>query len=133
MLHFKSAADLQQLDTTNPAFPIVADLVHRLITEYQADGYTYDPDADGWVILVEEHDTDRPLTDIWDADDRLVDLMWEGFTKQDDHFIGVYLANNQWGLAVVIPDEPWLDGELRDVIEENLDPPVESRKTGDLM
>jgi hypothetical protein len=123
MIQFKSTADLQQLPSDNPAYPVVSQLVHSLITSYIAEGYSYDPDADGWVVLIEEGDQDRPLEKIWEGDNtRLADLWWEGFTLQDGCFVGVYLANNQWGLAVVIPDEPWITGKLRETIEAHLDP-----------
>jgi hypothetical protein len=122
MKHFKSAEDLQQLSPDDPAYPIVTDLVQRLIVDYEADGFGYDPEADGWVVLVEPHDVDRGITEIWDADTTLADLLWEGFTQRDEHFIGIYLANNQFGLAVVIPDAPWLNGKLRHVIQYHLDP-----------
>ncbi len=118
MLQFKSTQDLQQLHSPNP---VVTELVQRLIVDYAADGFTYDPAADGWVVLWEEADGNRPLSEIWDDNTRLTDLTWEGFFKQDGHFIGVFLANNQWGLCVVIPDKPWLDPELRQCIEKNLD------------
>ena len=36
MLEFKSAEDLTKLSRTDPAFPIVEDLVKRLITNYIA-------------------------------------------------------------------------------------------------
>ena len=45
MLEFKSKDDLQQLDTSNHSFPIVEDLVRRLIVEYAADDWNYDPEA----------------------------------------------------------------------------------------
>ena len=128
MLQFKSKDDLQQLSPDDPAYPIVADLVQRLIVNYEADGFGYEPDADGWVCLAQEGDVDRPIDEIWDDGTRLADLYWEGFTKEDGYFIGVYLANDQWGLAVCLADAPWVNGELRRVIEENLDPPVETQK-----
>ena len=116
----------KQLPEDDPAYPIVADLVQRLIVNYEAEGFTYDPSADGWVVLIQESDADRPLTDIWDGDTKLTDLFWEGFSKPDGHFfLGIYLANNQFGLCFVIPDAPWVDGDLRKVIEENLDPPFQ--------
>lgn len=122
MKQFKSADDLMQLQPDDPAYPLIADLVKRLIVDYEADGY--DPDADGWIVLIEEGDVDQPLTEIWDDGTKLTDLWWEGFTQQDGFFLGIYLANNQFGLCFVIPDAPWVNGELRQVIEENLDPPV---------
>jgi len=38
--------------------------------------------------------------------------------KQSDFFIAIYLANNEYGLCFVIPDSPWVDGELRRLIED---------------
>lgn len=120
MLQFKSANDLPQLPQDSSAYPIVADLVKRLIVDYEAEGWTYDPDADGWIILIEESDTTRMLTDIWD-DWTLLDIPWEGITKDGDHYIAVFLANNEFGLVFVIPDAPWVNGDLRRVIEDNLE------------
>lgn len=91
MLLFKSVSDLQQLSPDNPAYPIVADLVQRLIVNYEAEGYTYDPDADGWIVLIEEGDTDRVLTEIWD-DWTLLDVPWEGITREGDFFLAVFLV-----------------------------------------
>ena len=132
MLQFKSKDDLQQLSPDDPAYPIVADLMQRLIVNYEADGFGYDPEADGWVCLVQEGDTERVLDEIWD-DWTLLDIPWEGITREGDFFIAVFLANNEFGLVFVIPDEPWINGELRSVVEENLDPHIELRKTGDLI
>ncbi len=132
MKQFKFATDLQQLPPDDPAYDLVADLVQRLIVNYEADGFTYDPDADGWIVLIEEGDTERILDEIWD-DWTLLDVPWEGITREGDFFIAVFLANNEFGLVFVIPDADWVNGQLRDVIEENLDPPVETRKTGDLI
>ena len=42
--------------------------------------------------------------------------------KQGEFFIAIYLANNEYGLCFVIPDEPWVNGELRELIEDILDP-----------
>ena len=41
---------------------------------------------------------------------------------QGDFFIAIYLANTEYGLTFVIPDAPWVDGELRTMIEDILDP-----------
>lgn len=118
MIHFKSAQDLQQLSPDDPSYPVVADLVQRLIVDPEVEGY--DPEADGWVILVEPGDTDRVLTELWD-DRRLIDIPWEGITKDGNHYIAVFLGNNQFGLAFLIPDAHWVNGDLRRVIEDNLE------------
>jgi hypothetical protein len=41
---------------------------------------------------------------------------------RDGYFIAIYLANNEYGLCFVIPDAPWVKGELRELIEDILDP-----------
>ena len=120
MLQFKSKEDLQQLSPDDPAFPLIADFIQKLIVDYEADGFGYDPEADGWICLIEESDANRPITEIWD-DWTLLDVPWEGITKQDDFWILVFLANNDLGFLFFIPDEPWVNGDLRHVIEENLD------------
>ena len=38
MIEFKSTEDLSKLSPDDPAFPIVEDLVKRLITDYIAEG-----------------------------------------------------------------------------------------------
>lgn len=118
MKQFKSVEDLEQLSPDDPAYPIVAELVQRLIADYQAEGYPYDPEADGWIVLIDEGDADRVLTEIWD-DWRLVDVWWEGISRRGGHYLGIYLANNQFGLCFVIPDAHWVNGELREVLEHH--------------
>ena len=128
MLEFKSAEDLSKLSPDDPAFPIVEALVKRLITDYVAEGYEYIPADDGWIVLIEPEDADRELDELWDGC-TLLNIYWEGISKQGDFFIAIYLANNQYGLCFVIPDAPWLDGELRSLIEDILDPlPTETRE-----
>ena len=45
---------------------------------------------------------------------------------RDGFFIAIYLANNEYSPVFVIPDAPWVNGELRQMIEDNLDPLPES-------
>ena len=123
MITFKSTEDLSKLPPTDPAYPTVKELVRLLIEDYTSDGYTYDPDDDGFVILIEEGDVDRELTELWDGC-TLLNIYWEGITLRDGMFTAIYLANNQYGLAVVIPDADWVAGELRSLIEDILDPPT---------
>ena len=114
MITFKSNDDLQKLPSPNP---VVEELVERLINIY---GDTYDPEGSGYVVLVEPEDADRVLDEILDY--RLIDIPWEGIIRRDDQFIAIFLANNEFGICFVIPDADWVQGELRDVIEYNLDP-----------
>ena len=63
----------------------------------------------------------RTIDEIWDGC-RLTDIYWEGIMLRDGFFIAIYLANNEHGLVFVIPDAPWVGGELRQMIEDILDP-----------
>ena len=128
MITFKSAEDLSKLPENHPAHPTIKELVRLLIEDYTSDGYTYDPDDDGFIILIEEGDVDRELTELWSGC-TLLNIYWEGITLRDGFFIAIYLANNQYGLCFVIPDADWVNGELRTLIEDILDPlPTETQE-----
>ena len=121
MLHFKHPHDLKQLPESHPAYPIIKDLVDRLIVDYHPTGRSYAPEDDGWIALVEESDVHRVITEIW-SDWQLTDVEWEGITFKDGHYQAVYLADNEKGFVFLIPDAPWLPDSLRESIEYYLDP-----------
>ena len=127
MITFKSTKDLAKLPPSDPAYPTVHELVDRLITEYTTPGQPYNWQDYGYVILIEEDDVDRNLDEIWDGCN-LLNIYWEGIMLRDGFFIAIYLANNEYGLVFVIPDAPWVKGELRQMIDDTLDPPFESTK-----
>ena len=117
MIQIKHRNDLSQISKDNPAYPILDDLCTNLIDNYPE----YDPEADGWLVLLEESDSNRILTELWD-DWRLQDIQWENVTLEDGFFQGVFLANNQKGFFILIPDEPWLTPEERKSLEYYLIP-----------
>ena len=121
MLTFKSTEDLNKLSPDDPAHDTVKELIEQLITSYSPPGRPYDPEDDGYVILIEEGDVDRTLDELWDGA-TLLNIPWEGIMLQGNFFIAIYLANNEYGLTFVIPDADWVTGELRELIEDILDP-----------
>ncbi len=79
MLKFISEADLLRLNPADPAYPIIEDFVHRLITEGKKSEFGYSPEADGYLVLLDQDDVDRSLTEIWGEDAYcLIDVPWEG-------------------------------------------------------
>ena len=120
MITFTSKDDLSKLSPDDPVYPIVEDLVRCLITDYIAEGYDYNPEGDGWIAIVEESDKDRVLTEIW-PDWTLLDIPWEAVSLRDGYFIALFLANNQFGVELIFEDAPWVNGELRQVLIDNLD------------
>jgi len=120
MREFKSVEDLSKLSPNHPAYPIVKDLVKRLIINYIAEGYDYKPEDDGWIVLIEEQDKNRVLTEIW-SDWTLLDIPWEGISLVGGFYQAVFLANDQFGLVFLIPNAPWLSNNLRRMIDDHLD------------
>jgi len=128
MIQFKSISDLTtKLPLGDSAHLIIENLAHKLLVTTESMARPYDPEADGWIVLIEPEDIDRPLTEIWGVDAyRLIDIPWEGVSWQDGFYVAVFLANNDFGLVFVIPDEQWLPTELRNVLEDNLVPQPET-------
>jgi hypothetical protein len=121
MLTFKSPQDLSKLPADDPAHPLVKELIKDLIEAYTWEGHPYNPDWYGYIILIEPEDADRTLDELWDGC-TLLNIPWEGITMRDGFYIAIYLANNEYGLSFVIPDADWVTGELRELIEDILDP-----------
>jgi len=118
MKTFKCHADLEQLDTDNPAYPVIEELIELLIDDFPEQ--PYDADCFGHLCLVEPGDTDRVLSDI-DMPWRLADVPWEGASMRHGFFYAVYLGTDDYGMGFVIPDAPWVNGELLQVLEEITD------------
>ena len=120
MLQFKAPNDLNNLPHSHPAYPLVQDLINRLIVHFPEDR-PYAPADDGWIGLIEEDDVARVLCEVWE-DWTLADVLWEGITLKEGHYQAVYLADNEKGFVFLIPDAPWLPDSLRESIEYYLDP-----------
>jgi hypothetical protein len=116
MITFKSTEDLNKLPADDPAYATVKELIEQLISAYSPPGRAYDAEDDGYIILIEPEDAQRELDELWDGC-TLLTIPWEGIMKQGDYLIGIFLANNEYGLTFVIPDADWVDGELRDMID----------------
>jgi hypothetical protein len=120
MITFKSPEDLAKLSPDDPAYPTVKELIEQLISAYSPPGRAYDAEDDGYIILVEPEDVDRTLDELWDGC-TLLNIPWEGIMLRGGFYIGIWLANNEYGLTFVIPDAVWITGELREFIVDILD------------
>lgn len=73
------------------------------------------PDGlEGYVVLVEEADLDRPLQ-LPEVQGEWVDIInrCEGVVRKGGLFHCVYLTNNEYAIEFLIPDAEWLPDELR--------------------
>jgi len=97
-------------------------LVRLLIDDFTWENHPYDPDDYGYIVLIEKGDIDRVLNEI-DMPWRLADVPWEGASMRDGFYYAVYLGTDDYGMGFVIPDAPWVNGRLREVLESILDQP----------
>jgi hypothetical protein len=120
MITFKSHSDLRKLHQADPAKPVMKELVELLIDDFTTPGHPYNADDQGYIVLIEKGDTDRVLDDI-DMPWTLADVPWEGASMRQGFYYAVYLGTDDYGMGFVIPDAPWIDGELRKTLESILD------------
>jgi len=118
---FKSHDDLQKLSPDDPAHPVMEELVKVLIDDFNEPGQTYSPDDFGFLVLIENGDTDRELNEI--DMPKLTEIYWDGASMRQGFIYAVFLGTDDWGLGFVIPLD-LVDGELLEVMNEILDTPL---------
>ena len=98
MITFKSNSDLSKLDPDDPAYPVMKELIELLIDAYTTPEKPYDPDAYGYLALVEDEDADKVI-DLPELQCTLLDVLWEGASMRNGYFYAIYLTNNEFGDA----------------------------------
>ena len=116
MKTFKSHSDLLKLTPTNPAFPVMKELVEQLIDVYTQPGITYNAEDYGYCVLLEQSDIDGTY-DV-PGIGNLLDVLWEGAFRKDGFYVAIVLWNDDAGMTVTIPDAPWVNGKLRELLDE---------------
>jgi hypothetical protein len=116
MKTFKSLRDLEGAFLA----PEMADLIRKVVCDLVLACHPYDPEADGYVVLVEGGDdlADLSVLGLPYALDR---VPFEAVQVEAGCYVGVFLANNQFGLTLVVPDAPWLPPECRRALEDQRD------------
>ncbi len=122
MITIKSLTDLQKVPSNHPAYHLLHELTESLINGYTWEGHPYAPEDHGYIVLIDSTDASRVLA-AYEMPYRLIDIPWEGVTLRDGFFHAVYLANNDFWISFLVPDEDWVSGPLRETLEANLDPP----------
>ena len=111
---FDSLSSLDQI-RGSPLGPMLSGIVIRMLGHFE-----YSPEDDGFVVLVEPGDVDRVLTDLC-LPYRLCEVTFEAVHMLEGHYCGIYLANNQFAITFLIPDADWVQGELRQHLENLLE------------
>ena len=110
---FKSIADLNQLDSSYPAYTIVKQHLVRMGDLYPGNGY---------LVLVDslnDFDQGLKLPEVKRSWGDIVHLS-EGCVKQDGYYKLFYATNNSFGICLFIQNADWLDDSLRKALEEHL-------------
>lgn len=115
MYVFKSMADLQQVPPDHPCRAFVL----KLVTDQVLAVSGYDPDEDGYVVLIERHDLSLTVL-LPEVPLPLSEMRWEGVIKGQGLYHGVVLTNNQFAIDVIIPDEDWLTANIRNSLAAHL-------------
>ena len=107
---FRSPEDLRAAENLEPSWRLALERVMGdLASAYAGAGCTYDPDAEGPVVLAERDDTDDDWRGLMGC--ALSEAPFEGATIEHGCFIAVVLMNNEYGYTIVVPDAPWLAPE----------------------
>lgn len=125
MLIFKSLEDVAKARLPSRLDGLVRRSVEEAIRagDFPEEGHPYDPEADGYVVLLQPGDDRRRLTELG-LENPVDGLTFESL-QVDPHsraFVGCFLANNQFALTIILPDASWLHGGVRQRMTDKLDP-----------
>lgn len=114
MKKFCSMEDVDRVELPEGLREAVRGTLANLIDAYAEIGERYDPEVDGYTVLIEESDSNETIRATIGGY-TLLDAPLEGVVHDEKRqcFITCVLFNNQFGITIVVPDAHWLDPELR--------------------
>ena len=116
MLRLRSIQDVLNHKDTIPTLAYI-----RGVQFLGSEGF--DPEIDGWIVVLEQGDDITQIKEIGDdglfTDDVPNFEYVEAFLDGDQvTFELVYQLDDSRTVAVIIPDEPWLDPSLRNILKK---------------
>jgi hypothetical protein len=115
---FKSIADVESAGLSPPVHGVVHRVVKGFIDALAKYGETYNPEDDGYTILIEGGDENAVAAEIGYP---LVDALFEGVYREGGCFVGCVLHNNQFGYSLIFVDSPKLDPAVRAKLVDECD------------
>ena len=106
----KSVQDVEAAGLSPPVYGVVHQVVSGFIEALAEYGGTYDPEDDGYTILIEGGDEEQVAAEIGYP---LAEALFEGVFREEGCFVGCVLHNNQFGYSLVFVDSPKLDPAIR--------------------
>lgn len=110
MQTFQSLEQVQQARLPPHIKKTVRQSLQALMDAY---GPEYDPEDDGWVVLVDRTTTDQHALELFGVPWPEVRLEGVSFDQEARCFLTCHLSNNQFGITIIVPDMPWLNPEFR--------------------
>lgn len=107
----KSLEEIAAAGLSPPVRAAASQVLENLIDAYAELGQPYDPDDDGYVIVIEGDETDAEVSAT--VGYTLHEALFEGGFVAQGCFVTCTLHNNQFGISWVIVDSPRLDPALR--------------------
>jgi len=85
---------------------VVRDAVTALVDATSSHEYAYNPDANGWVALLQPGDGDDVLGEFCSLG--LPAMLWEGAVRDAESgcILTCICTNNSFGVTVIVPDVP---------------------------
>ncbi len=111
MKTFRSLAEVDAARLPPKVHDVVYRVVKDIVDAYTAHGGTYDPDAVGYTILIQRGDTNADVER--EVGYNLREALFEGVLFEGGCFVTCTLHSNEYGVSWILPDEPWLEQELR--------------------
>lgn len=90
-------------------------VLRNLIDAYAEHGEPFDPEDDGYVVVVDGTENDAEFEAL--VGYGLRDALFEGGYRENGCFVTCTLHNNQFGISWVVIDSPALDPALRARLE----------------
>lgn len=115
MITIRSSTDLDRARLPTDLHTYTSRLFDNLLSVH---GTGYNPDDDGYIVVVTPTDTDATLSERLGS--RWQESLFEGISYSPDTAIWhiVYLLNNQYTMSVLVSDAAWLDPAIRKRIEQ---------------
>ena len=119
MICIRSPDDLKRSRLPVPLHQAVSKVLAAIVA---AHGSRYDPENDGYIIVVTPTDTDASLSE--QLGRKWQESMFEGVSVLDSCWHAVLLRNNQFTLSIIVDDADWLDPAIRERIKRETEPGV---------
>ena len=107
----KSLEEVESAGLSPPVYAAAHGVLKNLIDAYEKHGETYDPEDDGYVIVIEGGESDAEVEA--EVGYNLRDALYEGGFYENGCFQTCTLHNNQFGISWVVIDSPKLDPAIR--------------------